>query len=256
MNAKTTMLLKVGGGEVDKPDYLASFAKLVTTIDRRLVIVHGGGKDIGRLLQKLGIETGFHEGLRITDDAAIEVVEMVLSGLVNKRIVGSLVGVGVKALGLSGRDLALVRAVKLNAAVDLGHVGEPERINTPFLYKLLELGLVPVISPVSQGAKGKVYNINADHVASALAIALRAPELVFLSDVPCIYDEVYQFTQLKSEMAEQLIASGVIGGGMIPKVRSGIEALKHCVQKVLITDLEGLEKYIQGQQTTATIITR
>ncbi len=255
MNSETAMVLKVGGGEVDKTDYLKSLAKFVSAINRRVVIVHGGGKDISRLMEKLGGEAKFHQGLRITDDAAIEVVEMVLSGLVNKRIVGALVSAGVKALGLSGRDLAVVRARKLEAEVDLGHVGEPDHVNPLFLRKIIELGIVPVISPVSQDSRGVVFNINADHVAAAVAVTLRAAELVFLSDVPCIYDREYQISVLKTDAVENLIASGVIDGGMIPKVRSAVTALKSGVKNVLVTDLEGLAKYLRGEQT-ATLITR
>jgi acetylglutamate kinase len=255
MNPETVMVLKVGGGEVDNPEYLKSLAKYISAVDRRVVIVHGGGKDITRLLEKLGGEAKFHHGLRITDDAAIEVVEMVLSGLVNKRIVGAFVSMGVKALGLSGRDLALVRAKKLEAEVDLGHVGEPDHINSQFLRQIIDMGIVPVISPVSQDSRGVVFNINSDYVAAAVAVTLRAAELVFLSDVPSIYDRELQISVLKISSIETLIASGVIGGGMIPKVRSAVNALKNGVKNVLITDLEGLARYLRGEQA-ATLITR
>ena len=249
------MVLKLGGAEVGKPDFVASFAGVVSTLNRPLVIVHGGGKQIGKLLDKLKIKYEFHQGLRITDEPAVEVVEMVLSGVVNKRIVGRLVASGVKALGLSGRDLGLVRARKLEAEVDLGHVGEPEEVNVGILCKLLELGCVPVVSPVGQDTEGVVFNINADHVARALAVALGAEELVFLSNVPGVFDGEHQLTTLKGETAARLIELGVIEGGMIPKVRSGLEALEGGVQKVLITDLEGLEDYLKGK-LTATLISR
>ncbi len=251
------MVLKIGGGEVDDPEYLKKLGRTVAamTASRKLLLVHGGGKEIGRMIEQLGGKTAFHEGLRITDELAIQVVEMVLSGLVNKRIVGALVAAGVKALGLSGRDLALVRAKKLEAEVDLGQVGEPEKINGRFLQQLLELELLPVISPVGQGADGRAYNINADHVARAVAVAMRAEELVFLSNVPCVYDDTHQLSRLNSLTANGLIASGVIGGGMIPKVRSGLEALEHGIKKVIITDLEGLEQYLRGRES-ATVITR
>ena len=121
MDSKGLMLLKVGGGEVDRAEFLESLAELVAGMERKPVIVHGGGKHIGKYLEQLGIKSKFHEGLRVTDDEAIEVVEMVLSGLVNKRIVGALTAVGVKALGISGRDLGLIRAGKLEAKEDLGH---------------------------------------------------------------------------------------------------------------------------------------
>jgi len=254
MNSRGLMLLKVGGGGVDQPEFLESLARLVAGMKIKPVIVHGGGKDIGRYLERLGIETKFHEGLRVTDDEAIEVVEMVLSGLVNKRIVGALVAAKVKALGISGRDLGLIRAGKLEAEEDLGHVGEVQGLNAHVIKKLLEHDFVPVISPVSQDEQGTVFNINADHMARALAVGLRVEELVFLSDVPCVYDDVHKISKLNKVLAEQLIETEVIGGGMVPKVRSGIQALEKGVKKVLITDIEGLENYFNGN-ITATLIT-
>lgn len=254
MSPQDLMVLKVGGGEVNRPEFLESLAKLVARMERKPVIVHGGGRDIGKYLDQLGIESNFHEGLRVTDDEAIDVVEMVLSGLVNKRIVGALVASRVKALGISGRDLGLVRAGKLEAEVDLGHVGEAQWINVRTLGSLLEQGFVLVISPVSQDVKGTVFNINADHMARAVAVSLRVTELVFLSDVPCVYDDVHKISKLNKELAEQLIETEVIGGGMVPKVRSGIQALEKGVKRVLITDLEGLGNYLRGN-ITATVIT-
>ncbi|MEA1996916.1 MAG: acetylglutamate kinase [Gemmatimonadota bacterium] len=254
MSSRKLMVLKVGGGEVDRADYLAALAGLVAGIDRRLVIVHGGGRDIARLLGSLGIESQFHEGLRVTGDEAIEVVEMVLSGLVNKRIAGALVAAGVSALGLSGRDLGVVKAAKLDAAVELGHVGQPESVDRARLEKILGLGWVPVVSPVSQDTQGTVYNINADHAARAVAAALDASELVFLSNVPGVSGGEGKIGKLDSREAESLIAGGVITGGMVPKVRSGLEALEAGVNRVLITDLDGLRRYLDGERV-ATLMT-
>jgi acetylglutamate kinase len=247
-------VLKVGGGEVDSPEFLKQLASLVSAMRPRPVIVHGGGKDITRLLDALGVKSEFHEGLRITGDTAIEAVEMALSGLVNKRIVGVLEYVGVRAVGLSGRDLKLVRAVKLEARVDLGHVGEAKGINKSVLDRIVDSGWVPVISPVSQDKEGTVLNINADHVARAVAAGLQAEQLVFLSNVPCIYDDVYELATLKSDQTESLIESGVISGGMIPKVRSGVAALEAGVGKVLITDIDGLGKRLAGEEAGTVIV--
>lgn len=252
---KDLTLLKVGGGEVDSPEFLASLTRLVSGRLGKLVILHGGGKDIGRLLEALGVQSAFHEGLRITGDTAIEAVEMALSGLVNKRIVGALVSGGVKAIGLSGRDLGLILAHKLEADVDLGHVGEPLRVDPLPLHTLLEAGYLPVISPVSQDEKGTVFNINADHAARAVAVALGARDLVFLSNVPGVYDDIHQIGELKPQMAESLIRSGVIDGGMIPKVRSAVEALNAGVKRALISDLAGLENFLAGKPA-ATIVTK
>jgi acetylglutamate kinase len=255
MDNRKPMVLKIGGGEVDSPEFLERLTKLVVALKRPLVIVHGAGKEIGRLLEKLGQEVRFHEGLRITDDRAIEVVEMVLSGLVNKRIAGALQKAGLKALGLSGRDLGLILASKLESGVDLGHVGEPKKANVHPLHKMLEFGWLPVISPVSQDDKGAVFNINADHVARTVAVGLGASELVFLSNVPAVLEGDHEIGTLTGAVAEKLIQMGVINGGMLPKVRSSLEALTGGVQKVLITDLDGLERYLAGK-VVSTMITR
>lgn len=255
MDSRNPMVLKIGGGEVDSPEFLERMTRVVSTLKRPLVVVHGAGKEIGRLLEKLGLEVRFHEGLRITDDKCIEVVEMVLSGLVNKRIAGSLQKAGLKALGVSGRDLGLIQAKKLDSPVDLGHVGDPERVNAALLHRMIEYGWIPVISPVSQDQKGVVYNINADHVARQVAVGLKAAELVFLSNVPAVLEGDHEIGTLSGADAEKLIRMEVITGGMVPKVRSSLAALDGGVQKVLITDIQGLERYLTGK-TVATIITR
>ncbi|MBN2288881.1 MAG: acetylglutamate kinase, partial [Candidatus Glassbacteria bacterium] len=143
MKKSSPLVLKVGGGEVDDSGFLQALAAAVASMSRPPVIVHGGGKEIGSWLKVLGQEARFHQGLRITDGRAMAVVEMVLSGAVNKRLVGVLVAAGVRALGLSGRDLGLVRARKLEAEVDLGHVGEPEAVQTEVLTRLVGMGMVP-----------------------------------------------------------------------------------------------------------------
>jgi acetylglutamate kinase len=247
MQQRSRIVLKVGGGEVDNPQFLKLLAALIADMAVRPVIVHGGGKDITRLLEGLGVKSEWHQGLRITDDAAIEVVEMALSGLVNKRIVGALEAGGVRALGVSGRDLGLVRAAKLEAEVDLGHVGEAGIVNSGAIKTLAKNNWVPVISPVSQDKQGFVLNINADHVARAVAVGLKAEELVFVSNVPCIYDDNYELSTLKAGQAETLITSGVIDGGMIPKVRSGISALEGGVKRVVITDIDGFGRRLNGE---------
>ena len=254
MNIKNPMVLKIGGGEVDSPEFMVRLTKAVASFKRPLVLVHGAGKEIGRLLEKLGLEVRFHEGLRITDEKAIEVVEMVLSGLVNKRIAGSLQKAGLQALGLSGRDLGLIRAKKMDSPVDLGYVGSPEQFNAAPLQKMLEQGWLPVVSPVSQDENGLVYNINADHVAQKVAVGLKAAELVFLSNVPAVLEGDHEIGTLNSDSAEKLIRMGIISGGMIPKIRSSLSAIGSGVQKVLITDIQGFERYLAGKPV-ATMIT-
>jgi acetylglutamate kinase len=255
MKDDTPLVLKVGGGEVDDLGFLKALAEAVGSMERRPVVVHGGGKEIGLWLKAVGQEPRFHQGLRITDDQAMSVVEMVLSGRVNKRLVGALVAAGVQALGLSGRDLGLVSAGKLQAEVDLGHVGEPQKVKPEVLTLLCGMGIVPVVSPVSQDAEGVVYNINADHVAAALAGALGANELVFLSNVPGVLNaDGEPLPSLTGARIEQLIEQGVIAGGMLPKVRSGIEALNAGVRKVLITNLEGLHHYLDGKPAATVML--
>ncbi len=255
MDNRKPMVLKIGGGEVDSPEFLQRMSAVVASVKRPLVIVHGAGKEIGRLLDKLGLEVRFVEGLRVTDDKAIEVVEMVLSGLVNKRITGELQKKGLKALGFSGRDLGLIKAKKLTSPAGLGHVGEPNLLNVLILHRMLELGWLPVVSPVSQDESGSVLNINADHVAQKAAVGLKAAELVFLSNVPAVLEGDHEIGALSGENAEKLIKMEVITGGMVPKVRSALTALEGGVQKVLITDIQGLERYLEGK-TVSTMITK
>ncbi len=255
MDNRRPMVLKIGGGEVDSAEFLERMSNVVAALKRPLVIVHGAGKEIGRLLEKLQLEVRFVEGLRVTDDKAIEVVEMVLSGLVNKRIVGALQLKGLKALGMSGRDLGLIKAKKLTQPAGLGHVGEPGILNALLLNRMLELGWLPVISPVSQDEAGAVLNINADHVAQKVALGLKAAELVFLSNVPAVLEGDHEIGALSGADAEKLIQMGIITGGMLPKVRSALNALEGGVQKVLITDINGLERYLAGK-VVATMITK
>lgn len=237
------VVVKVGGSHVDDPASLARLAEAIQSIKSSgsaVVIVHGGGKEIARFQRHLGLSPRFVDGLRVTDGESLEVAEMVLSGLVNKRLVAHLVSSGVAAMGLSGVDMGLLRAEKLKGT-DLGYVGRVVKVRTEVLMDLLP-GTVPVISPISLGMDGYTYNVNADHAALAIAEALQAASLVFVTDTPGVLVDDRPVERLTSSKAKRLIAEDVISGGMIPKVRSALEAVMGGVGEARITDLEGLKR--------------
>ncbi len=212
------------------------------------VIVHGGGPQIGAMLKKLAIPSTFVDGLRVTDKAAMEVVEMVLTGSINKQIVTGINAAGGHAVGLSGKDGNLVIAKKLermkidphtleSKAVDLGFVGEPERINPEVLRTFIKSDLIPVIAPVGVGRHGETFNINADTVAGAVAGAMQAERLVLLTDVEGVFDREGKLIQrLTLREARTLIADGTISGGMIPKIETAIDAVEGGVNAAVILD--------------------
>lgn len=236
-------LLKVGGAELEEGPVLDDLVDALTSLARSgpLVIIHGGGSEIARLQKRLGLTPQFVEGLRVTDEDSLQVAEMVLSGLVNKRLTARLVVQGVRAIGLSGVDGGLLRAEKLgHPAGDLGRVGHIVNVDTDCLAALLQLGFTPVISPISLGEDGRPYNVNADHAALAIARAAQVNEMVFLTDVPGVLQDGHVLAELPAPRARALIAEGVIIGGMIPKVNSALEAVSQGVEAVRITNLAGL----------------
>ena len=238
-----TTVLKVGGAELADGPILAELVDALTTLarDSHLLIVHGGGSEIADLQKRLGLVPAFVDGLRVTDADSLRVAQMVLSGLVNKRLTARLVARGVRALGLSGVDGGVLRARRMvHPKGDLGFVGEITDVDTACLNDLLGLGFTPVLSPISLGENGTVYNVNSDHTALAVAGALRASELIFLTDVPGVRHGDRLLPQLTARDAEEYIAAGVITGGMIPKVRSALEAVARGVANARITDLAGL----------------
>src|SRR3954469_25147297 len=212
------------------------------------VVVHGGGPQIGAMLKKLGIESSFIDGLRITDEAAVDVVEMVLSGSINKHIVTAINAAGGRAIGLSGKDGNLVVAKKLaltktdpaTGAVtihDLGFVGEPARVNPEVLHSIMKSETIPVIAPIGVGARGETFNINADTVAGAVASALKAERLILLTDVEGVLDQDKKLIdRLTASQARALIADGTISGGMIPKIQTAIDAVEDGVEAAVILD--------------------
>ncbi|MCS7263102.1 MAG: acetylglutamate kinase [Aquificaceae bacterium] len=250
-----TFVVKYGGSAMVEESLRESFARdvvLLRYVGIRVVVVHGGGPQISQTLERFGIKPRFVGGMRKTDQETMHVVEMVLSGDINKDIVALInthSGQKVYAVGLSGRDGQLIRAKKLDKdryftelglevpEEDIGFVGEVESINVELLQALMDKGYIPVIAPVGVGEKGEAYNINADVVASEVAKALGAEKLIFLTDTEGVKDAKGKLiSSLKEETALELIRAGTVKGGMVPKLRSALRALKAGVQKVHIID--------------------
>lgn len=246
--AGRTFVVKYGGHAMG--DMAASFAKdvvLLKAVGINPVVVHGGGPQIGAMLQRLGVKSAFVDGLRITDAETARVAEMVLAGSINKEIVGLIQAAGGRAVGLSGKDAGLVSARKLErrgatdshieAAVDLGFVGEPARVDRSILDTLVAADVIPVIAPIGAGEDGQTYNINADTFAGAVAVAVGAARFLLLTDVPGVLDrEGNLLTELEAHDVAALIADGTISGGMIPKVETCLAAVAAGVEAAVIID--------------------
>ncbi len=246
-----TVVVKYGGstrstgsarpGDSDLENTLQDIV-LMKFVGMRPVVVHGGGKDITRLTEKLGIHSQFVDGLRVTDLPTMEVVEMVLGGKINKELVSTIQGLGGQAVGLSGKDGGLLEATRVTSKTgkDIGFVGKVSKVNTALLDILDKEQFIPVIAPLGLGKDGKTYNVNADEAAGAIAGALKAEKLVFLTDVPGICkkkdDPKTLFSTIKTTEVNKLVKKGVISGGMIPKVEACLHALKAGVRKTHIID--------------------
>src|SRR5919206_2689787 len=245
------VVVKYGGHAMGEDDLARSFARDIVLLEQTAinpVVVHGGGPQIGDMLTRLGIKSEFAGGLRITDAATIEIVEMVLAGSINKQIVGFINEAGGKAVGLCGKDGNMVTARKLSRTVvdpkshierfvDLGFVGEPESVDSTVLTQILGRDLIPVLAPLATSKDGTTYNVNADTFAGAIAGALRAKRLLLLTDVPGVLDKSNALIkELSTDEARRLIADGTISGGMIPKVETCIYALEAGVEGVVILD--------------------
>lgn len=242
---KSILVLKIGGNQVEDEAFLAGFVTAVKGLlaEHAVIIVHGGGKEITELHARLGVATETIEGLRATSEESLRLVEMVLNGVVNTRLVRRLVNGGIDALGLTGVDLGLVRVTPMSVnGRSLGRVGQVQHVNGEALLQLLDLGVTPVISPVSLGADGLSYNVNADHVAAGVARGCEASKLIFVSNVPGVQVTGRTMRALTVGQIEGLIVDGHITGGMIPKVRSATEAVASGVHQAVITDLAGLAK--------------
>jgi acetylglutamate kinase len=246
-----TVVVKYGGHAMGQEAMAKSFAQDIVLLEQTAinpVVVHGGGPQIGDMLKRLGIKSEFAGGLRITDAATIEIVEMVLAGSINKQIVGFINEAGGKAVGLCGKDGNMVTARKISRTiadpgsaiekvVDLGFVGEPEKVDITVLAQILGRDLIPVLAPLATSAGGVTYNVNADTFAGAIAGALKAKRLLLLTDVEGVLDKSKSLIrELSANDARALIADGTISGGMIPKVETCLYALDAGVEGVVILD--------------------
>ena len=248
--AGKTVVVKYGGHAMGDTRVAEAFARdvvLLKQVGVNPIVVHGGGPQIGQMLERLKIKSSFVDGLRVTDRDTVEIVEMVLSGSINKEIVSAINKVGGLAIGLSGKDANLIRARKLERkaasdsniekVLDLGFVGEPYAIDAQVLTLFERSNIIPVIAPIGVGAAGETYNINADTVAGAVAAAVRAARLLLLTDVSGVLDrEKNLVAELSVAAARGLIAEGVISGGMIPKIETCLEAIEGGVEAAVILD--------------------
>ena len=245
--AGRSLVIKYGGHAMGDEALARNFARdvvLLKQVGINPVVVHGGGPQIARMLSRLGIESDFVDGLRVTDAATIEVVEMVLAGTINKQIVSTINAEGGTAVGLSGKDGRLIEAVPLTRrtrdaerVADLGFVGEPSRINIELLGHLGDSDIIPVVAPIGAGAGGETYNINADTAAGAIAAALSAIKLLLLTDVPGVLDgDGALISHMTSEEARRLLAGGAVSGGMIPKLETCLAAIERSTGAAHILD--------------------
>ena len=248
---KRTIVVKYGGHAMGDEALGAEFARDIVLLKQsgvNPIVVHGGGPQIGAMLTRLGIKSEFSGGLRITDKATVEIVEMVLAGSINKQIVAQLNQAGGRAIGLCGKDGNLIVARKVEHKIhdpesniekilDLGFVGEPARINPEILDVIQKSDIIPVIAPIGVSPDGETYNINADTAAGAIAAAMGAARLLLLTDVRGVLDKQGELvTSLSLEKAKALMTDGTISGGMIPKLETCIEAVEGGVEAVVILD--------------------
>lgn len=249
--AGATFVVKYGGHAMGDPERARDFAEdmvLLKAIGIKPIVVHGGGPQIGSMLKRLGVESQFVGGLRVTDKATAEIAEMVLAGSINKEIVSWIAAAGGRAVGISGKDAGLVRAEKvqrheadplqgIERHVDLGFVGEPVAVDATILHSLSDQGFIPVVAPVALGDDGHTYNINADTMAGAIAAACRASRFFLLTDVPGVLSKDGELqTDLDPARIAELKADGTISGGMIPKVETCVAAVEAGVDAAVILD--------------------
>ncbi|PJA60540.1 MAG: acetylglutamate kinase, partial [Rhodobacterales bacterium CG_4_9_14_3_um_filter_71_31] len=245
------VVIKFGGHAMGDDAAMASFARDVVLMKQcnvHPVVVHGGGPQIAAMLKRVGVESSFVDGLRVTDQATVEIVEMVLSGAINKRIVSAINAQGGRAVGLSGKDANLMICEKvtrtkrdpdsnIERVLDLGFVGEPREVNPAILETILRSEFIPVVAPVGAGRHGETFNVNADTAAGAVAGAIKAARLLLLTDVEGVKDRDGDvITDLSPEQCARLMEDGVIAGGMIPKVRTALDALAQGVGAAVIMD--------------------
>ncbi|MDJ0683897.1 MAG: acetylglutamate kinase [Alphaproteobacteria bacterium] len=249
--AGETLVIKYGGHAMGDSDLAQHFARDVVLLKQcgvHPIIVHGGGPQIGAMLEKMAIQSEFVDGLRVTDEAAVGVVEMVLSGQINKSVSGALVEAGGRGVGISGKDGGLMRARKLTRTrrdpdsqiervLDLGFVGEPVAVDPTILTNMLATDIIPVIAPIGLGMGGETFNINADTFAGAIAGAMNARRLLMLTDVAGVMDKEGQIiSDMTVEEAQALMTDGTLTGGMIPKIETCMDAVRNGVEAAVVLD--------------------
>jgi acetylglutamate kinase len=249
--AGCTVVVKLGGNAMGDKNLFKTFASdmvLLKQVGTDPLVVHGGGPQIGQMLERMAIKSEFIDGLRVTDKATVEIVEMVLAGSINKSIVAAINEAGGRAVGISGKDANLITVKKLirtkidpgsniEKVIDLGFVGDPTKVDVTLINTLISGGLIPVIAPVGLGEDGETYNINADTAAGAIAAALNAKRMLMLTDVVGVLDkEGNLISNLTIKEAEALINDGIVSGGMIPKVETCIEAVRGGAEGAVIMD--------------------
>jgi len=236
-------VIKISGRDLDNPGFVAALGHALMELQEPAVLVHGGGKAIDNFQRRLGIETVKANGLRVTDNDSLGPTLMVLSGLVNKTLTAGLIQAGIDAVGLSGVDGGLLRCSKHTPdGVDLGFVGTIDKVREDILLNLIQNGQFPVVSPMSLSHDGQIMNVNADEAASAIASALNADVLDFVSNVPGVLANNQLLPALTREEAQSLIEDGTIHSGMIPKIQAAFAALEIGVQCVRIVDLNGFAR--------------
>ena len=246
----SAIVIKFGGHAMTNNKIQRSFASdiaLLQQVGTKPVVIHGGGPQIGKMLKKLDIKSDFIDGLRVTDKDTVNVVEMVLSGAINKSIVAGIMSAGAMAAGISGKDGGLITAEKITTrrdpdsaiekSVDLGFVGKPTKIDNKVLHALMDGGLIPVVAPLGLGKDGQTYNINADTVAGAVSSSLQASRMLMLTDVPGVLDKDGKLIkELTSSEARNLIDNNTVTAGMIPKIETCIEAVERGTDAAVILD--------------------
>ncbi|NLG62281.1 MAG: acetylglutamate kinase [Candidatus Cloacimonetes bacterium] len=247
-------VVKIGGAALTDGSWLGAFADAVAAAADDLVIVHGGGPEISALSERLGVAVEWVDGRRVTPDAALDAASMVLNGRVNKRLVSALITAGADAIGLSGEDGGLITA-EVAAGGALGRVGHVGSVRSALLSMLIGAGMVPVIAPISRGPGGVALNVNADEVACAVAVAMGARELLFVTDVDGVRDaDGITLSALDPVHGESLLASGVAGGGMAVKLRAALDALARGVAQVRIGSIAALVNSDAGTLVGATAV--
>ncbi|TVR19927.1 MAG: acetylglutamate kinase [Anaerolineaceae bacterium] len=245
ITALAPTVIKIGGHDIADAGFLQELAAIIAAQNQPVIIVHGGGKEISDLQQTLGITPHYIDGVRVTDAQSLNVVQMMLAGLVNKRLVSHLINAGVDAVGMTGVDRGIIRAEPMRHPLqDMGFTGNVTAVRGDVLLGMTSAGIVPVIAPLCLGQDAptpQIFNVNADHVAGAVGAAVGAARTVFLTNVRGVLVGGQHAAQISATEAQALIADGTINGGMIPKVQTALGVLERGVAQATITDLHGLK---------------